>query len=698
MSRWPSYFDAAAGACSSSVAAKLIVGGLIVAAIGVPILETWKALLLGTSLLAIVFGDFRQGWWRLGAVAAVVLVVVSTKAVLPRADIAEAHNAFTVIHDGEPLQQGLPPEIFRSWKTQFDAIYPPDSEPYSSRSQWRLSGSPTALFTQSSDAIWRTPKYTRQVDAIEFESLGEFRAGFANELQYNFWAGEMRRESMPFYVMYELTPAAVGSRLSWRGQVFWERASGGFEEILHNDVAERAIVSEDAGKRVYAVFFPQRDQQLHFRLHPSLSLRASGWMEAMLSIAGGLSVLFLTIRPRWGSYLRALSIVAVSYLLMVSFVSVSEGKYLGMSYPPHGGGDDGLLHDAWGREMAMLVGDGNVVEALQGKEAVYWFTPGTRYVRMVEKLVFGDTYLLFALLVACLPIVLFYLMSYLAGIRAAWGIVGFFWAAIVGSLSYLQHIANAKLGYGETIATGCFALGVVLMLKTQAVWGGTERNLPMTWCAGAALAASMFIRPNFAIAVVWMALAYACASLKRRDAGPVVALGLGLALALWMPFHNWYYGGEFYLISQSGATVSLSLGVGDYVSAMADLVRGRAETDSVILVSRQLQAWLWNPGFLVRPWLLPVAWAAHAIELLALAVTVGVIGAWVCRGGSRHTDLAVVAVAAIAAHVPMLFIFFTTNSRYAMLGWDLNVVVLVAWFVRWRWPASPSSPRAVQPV
>jgi hypothetical protein len=102
---------------------------------------------------------------------------------------------------------------------------------------------PTSLFTQSADAIWRSAKYTRQVDAIHFTTLGEFRGGFANEIQYNFWAGELLREWMPFYVMYELTPASAGSRLTWKGQVFWERPAGGFEEIVHHQIASREITT-----------------------------------------------------------------------------------------------------------------------------------------------------------------------------------------------------------------------------------------------------------------------------------------------------------------------------------------------------------------------------------------------------------------------------------------------------------------------
>ena len=91
------------------------------------------------------------------------------------------------------------------------------------------------------------------------------------------------------------------------------------------------------------------------------------------------------------------------------------GPSLGKSYPPHGGGNDGLWHDGRGRAMAMFAGQGEIAEALQGAEAVYWFTPGMRYIRMVEKLIFGDTNHLYGLLLACIVIVVFYLMRHFIG-------------------------------------------------------------------------------------------------------------------------------------------------------------------------------------------------------------------------------------------------------------------------------------------
>ena len=667
-----------------NLAVKLMAGAMLVLAVGVPVLDTWKALLVAAGLLAVAFGTTTTRWRRVAAAAVVVVAVIAVKAQLPRADIAEGHNVFLVAGDGEPLQQALPAPIFAAWRAQFEALYPANPQSLTDRSHWRANRFiPKTLFTESSDAIWRTAKYTRQVDAIDFRTLGEFRGGFANEIYYNFWSGPLRRESMPFFVMYQLTGASVGSRLAWKGQVFWERSDGGFDEIVHTEVASREIVADDAGRRVYAAFFStpgsilSHERDHYFQLQPSLMLRLGGSVDALLTAAAATAVLMLTVTPRWPEFLRALMLFGAGYALVAAYIWVSLGKYLGRWYPPHGGGDDGLVHDGYGRVMAMMAGRGDIVAALQGIEPVYWFTPGTRYVRMLEKLVFGDTNHLFALLVACVPVVVFYVLRRFVADSIAAVVTAAFIVLPVGSLAFLPYVANAKLGYGDALGCGLFLLGLAIVLGAQPRWGGTSRNLPLLTVAGGAMAASMFVRPNVAFAVVWMAAAFSWLSLKDRDFRAVAALGIGLSLALWMPFHNWYYGDAFYLISESGASVSVPLGPRDYVTAAEDLLRGDARTEAVAATAKQLTGWLWNPGLVVTERVIPLAWASHLVKLLALIVTAVVGLRWAFGRLPGRDAVGVVAVAALCAHVPMLFIF-STHYRYAMLGWDLSLVVLIA--------------------
>jgi hypothetical protein len=194
---------------------------------------------------------------------------------------------------------------------------------------------------------------------------------------------------------------------------------------------------------------------------------------------------------------------------------------------------------------------------------------------MIEKVLFGDTNHLYALVLASIGIVLLEICRGLLGGRHTWFVLGAFLVVPVGNLSFQQYVGNARTGYGEAVGAGLFLLGLLLMLRTEPRWGGPERATSVkAAAAGACLAAAMFIRPNFAFAAVWLGGSYAWACVRRRAYGRLAAVAGGLALALWMPFHNWYYGGELYAISKSGATLSVPLGPSDYAAAVRDALSG----------------------------------------------------------------------------------------------------------------------------
>lgn len=656
------------------LAIRLGAAPVLVLAAGPPVLETWEALALAAALLALVFGDCRRGWWRLPAAAIVVLAALGVRGALPRADIAEAHNAFLVPREGGPLERGLPPAIFADWQAQFDAIYSKTPVPLS----WRdLGAGPPTLYTRSTDAIWRAAKYTRQVDAIDFRTLAEFRGGFLNELDAknfiwsNFWVGDLLREEMPFYVMYELTPASVGSRLRWKGQVFWERADGAFEEVRHDEIGERTIEPHDAGKRVYAAFFPKRDVSFGFQFVPSTTLRLAGWAEALLTLLG-ICTVAIVIAPRWPQYARAATLCFGAYVVLMVWYPEPSAARLGKSYYPHGGGNDGLVYEAQGRTMALIAGSGQVLEAMKGIEAVFAVTPGTRYVRMVEKLVFGDTNHMFALMLAALPLVMFYLLRRFLGALPAWIVTLGFLIVPAQHLSFMQYFSSGRAGYADWLGAELFLLGLTLVLYHQP--GAAPRTLACTWAGGAALAASVASRPHVALAVGWVACVYLYLSWARKDVRAALAVAAGFALVLAVPLHNWYYGGEIVLNTRSEST-SLDRGL-----VIRLLTAPRADA-AVAAAAEQLSSWVWTPGFAYVPASPPLQWPARGLRLVALAVTAW--AAFACTRTRRRrrtsTDLVFVTGAALWAHAAMLVVF--GHHQRFLLAWDLSMIVLIVWLL-----------------
>jgi hypothetical protein len=632
---------------------------------------------------------------------------------LPGAAIEEAHNIFLVTGEDDVLRRGLPPAIYEKWRQRFERQYPPHSDP---GAPWRTA-LPVTLYALSSDALWRPARYSRTVDAIAFENLSEFRGGFTNEAAYGFYGGDAIsltrgfRADLPFFVMYEFSRASAGCILNWRGTVFWERADGSFEEIIHVEKAGRPINEADVGKRVYALHVPSAvgarpwerprntaattsatELAIRLQLRPALAgARIAG---GLVSAGGVFAILLLLTTIRWRRYFTALGVSAVSLAIVWAVIHFSFGKYLGSTYPPHGGGDDGITHESMGRAMARAMMSGDWKEALRGGQDVYWDTPGMRYLRFVEKIIFGDTNLGYTALVVLLPWFLYLLVQRIAGKRWAIATVAIFLLSPLGSLSFVQYIQNAKLGYAEAAGFAFLLLGVYLLTASQPRWGG-QRNEALAFLGGLCLAGAMFVRPNLAIAAPLVGAVFIVASWRSRDYVSMAAAIAGLACALWMPFHNYFYGHQLVLISAAGATISVPVSPIAYLRALQESAVGTVDGENLRLVKNQVSGWLLAQPRLPSPALSTLIGAFLVLRLVTLAVTVVASLRYARAGG----PLAVLTWAAMAAHLPMLFIFASAQFRYAMIAWDLSAIVtllVVADQVRRRRGIPRSS--KVQPV
>lgn len=675
-----------------TVLVKLVFAAALLGLVGLPIVDWWTMFVLVAAWLALACSDVRLTRRRILGSAAIVLAIVAARAVLPRAAIEEGHNIFFV-GDGETvLQQGLPRPVYQEWRHAFETQYPPDRDP---SAVWRTS-LPLTLYAGSSDALWRPARYSRTVDTIAFENLSEFRGGFANDIRYNFFGSDAIsqtrsfRADLPFFVRYQFSAASVDSTLYWRGVVFWERSDGSFEEIAHAEAAGRPIRAEDVGRSVYALHLPapiserpwERDRsspqvrrvtELSMRLELSPRLAAARMLGKILSLVGIIGIFALMISIDHRRYLAGLGVTALGMLVIAVALSFSEGKYLGPTYPPHGGGDDGLTHESTGRTMARALMAGDWIEALRGGQDVYVDTPGMRYGRCVERVLFGDTNLGYAAFLALQPWFVYLLLRHLAGFVWSWlGVLGFLLSP-VGSPSFLQYIRNAKLGYAEAMAFGFLILGTYLLLRSQPRWRG-QPDAVAAFCGGGCLAGAMFLRPNLALAVPLVGLLYLVESWRSGEFRILAAAIAGLALALWMPLHNYVYGHQFVLISAAGATISVPIGPAAYLRALQELAMGNFGGEHVTLAAKQLSGWLWTLPDLPVAALKRPAEAFMVLKLVTLGMTALAVSRWI----RVPPPVRMVAWAALAAHLPMLFIFASAQFRYAMIGWDLSALVTIA--------------------
>jgi hypothetical protein len=246
------------------LALKLAVLVLTVAAIGLPVNNLEAYGLLVIACVVVFSGAVRvnlRAWMGAGAI---VVIAVGGQILLAPPRIDEGHNVFL---PSPALKQGLPGDVYRHLKDEFDKEYPPGVRcAPGSTGCWQNGGKnqglPDRPFAFSPDGIFQKSKMSRSVTEIDFSDPVWLRLGFINEIKYNWytaapdvhradrdrriWMGLNRWHlTMPWFEMIRLPAAMVGGKLCWRGDVLWESAAEHF--ALWRGDGCRDIEPADAG-------------------------------------------------------------------------------------------------------------------------------------------------------------------------------------------------------------------------------------------------------------------------------------------------------------------------------------------------------------------------------------------------------------------------------------------------------------------
>src|SRR5262245_41007920 len=748
---------------------------LVVAALGLPVNDLFRYALLVIATVLVVAGMVaaRLAPW-LAALAAVALCVLG-QILFAAPRIAEGHNVFLIdgtgddlsVHSresgnprlrvpgersetrdpetrsaapgsppargrtemGGALAAGLPRAAFQLMATEFNTIYPPARR--CARDQvgcWRGQAFPDRAFAFSADGIFDRAAYSRRVTGIDFSGPVRLRLGFINELGYN-WNSRAsdvvraRRDrsslaflhqwtlAMPWFVLYRFPADFVGSGLCWRGEVLWERADGTFDTIAHADMQCRALTADDIGRDIFGVAIAH---DLAMRLVPTWHVRLRQLVEPGLAFLGVATVLALLTRVRGRRVVLPFALIAVT-LVVAMF---NDASFLG-GVRPFDSGDDGLVYDGYARMMLRQLVAGDVAGALQGVEPVFYFTPGLRYLRAAEHLIFGESYLGYLSLVLVLPFLVFALFRRFLPLTWALALTLVFAAVPVGVFfgsSLVQYIKWAARGFADPAAYIFFLAAFVLLIgpRTRSAplplvgrgwgWGSTSeetvvrhRTTPLpspppqggreqtelaaragsssdeyapddrfdrAFGAGLLFALALFVRPNIAPAAGILLAGAGLAALAQGELRRLAGLVVGFAAVLGMALHNWIYGGALVLFTTTAELPRLLLmPPSAYLAAFAELAHLNFAGEHVARAMRQIGGWLAGPSESI---------AMAPLNAAAILVLVRV-ALW--RGADAWLRLT--AFATLAQHGVALF--YPGDGRYHYLTWLLTLLVVAAW-------------------
>jgi hypothetical protein len=648
---------------------------LVIAALGLPINDLFRYALLVFATIVVAMGQTstRRAPW-LGALAAAVLCILG-HVLLPAPRIEEGHNIFLLDAPGGALEAGLPPAAFRFMAAEFDTRYPRARRCDSAQDGcWRGQGFPTRAFAFSADGILDRPAYSRRVTGIDFADPVWLRLGFINELGYN-WnsqVSDLERASrdrrslalvhrwkleMPWFVMYRFPADFVGSDLCWRGEVLWEGADQHFEAISHPSMRCRTIAPADIGRRIFGVAIAH---DLAMRLAPTAKTRLRQLVEPALAAVATLAVLGLLVRARPRRLVLPFVLVAATLLV----VFLNDASFLG-GVRPFDSGDDGLVYDGYARMILQRLLAGDVVGALEGGEKVFYFTPGLRYLRAAEHLIFGESYLGYLSLVLVLPFLVFALFRRFLPLRWALALIVVFTAVPVGVVfgsSLVQYVKWAARGFADPAAYAFFLAALVLLVGRTGV--PAYDRFAAAFGAGLLFALALFVRPNIAPAAGILLAGAGLAALWQCRYRRLAGLCIGFAPVSAMALHNWFYGGALVLFTSTAAHPgALVMPPAAYLAALAELARLDVAGEHLVTASRQITAWLAGPSESA------VMAPLHAAALVVLVR----VAAW----GKAEGWLRLIACATLAQQCVGLF--YASAGRYYYLTWLLTFLVVMVW-------------------
>jgi hypothetical protein len=523
-------------------------------------------------------------------------------------------------------------------------------------------------FARSSDALLQRPKYSRISESVNFHSQNEARLDAFNLNQFSFYRKKPRhphnffsdaridRDSLPFFVMVEVNPALIGGEFCWQGEVLWEREARQYSSHRHHGFHCAKIQESELGKRVFALAIsPNEPYAFEFRPNPKegaiLSIKLLLRSVAVLVVLG----LLLVVYPLTRLLLPLGAVLSTLVAARFYWPDLVSG------FRTHKGGNDGLTHESLGFGISQALAEGDLSEALRGGEAIFFFMPGLRYFRAVEDYLFGSTAFGIVLATMFIPVFVFLLLRRV--LPLSWCvplIVAFLFIPLFARLGFAQflYVSPTWKGFPEPLGYGAF-LGALAL----SAWGistkyrtDSNSNLFTSFIIGLALALSVAIRPNLAVAAALLLAMLGFWMLAERRFASLALLAIGFSPILLIPIHNWYFGRQFVpLTSSAFIPENLATAPSTYLAALKEVFQHGAPGESFVRVTEHLRNWI-NLSDLYRvPILLACVWVL----------------------GSRLFKLPIRALALIAMSMQLPLFFYRPEGRYSLLAWLLTFIVFL---------------------
>ena len=581
---------------------------LIIITIGLPINKLPFYILFIFALIIITQNKPKSSTknWLI-AIALILLINIVNSFILPTLKIEEGFNYFVYNKRGEVLEKNLPPPIFHFMKKALRDEYPKqgpcEDKDYCWGDAIKYKG-PKEVFAFSGDAIWQKPKYSRIVDNIYFNNQRELRIDVFNSEEVN-WLGLQPRSSiipriqMPYFVMYEFPTEAIGGKLCWKGDLFWEMEKNVVKYFGHpnpNFAQCMKLPPEAIGKRVFGISIASQ-KRLSMQFAPNKNIKKYLLIKKIVKFIGVFLILLLLINiPFKRINLLAPTIFLIIGVSIISYFIMSSGYNYLVDFLEYPAGSDALIYNSCAREIVKNLLKGDIIEALRGNEDVFYFMPGMRYFIAMEKIFFGDTNYGLLLMLFSFIVILWKFIRYYLSLPISLLIFTAFFCAyktINFWLSFNFYFIYIALGGFPGIVSYTFLLAGLFTIMTKFdklksfPWHGFWGSL--------SLALAIFVRPNFAFMILVFLSLLALHLIKNRRYSDLIYICIGFSFVILIPYHNWYFGKKFVpLTSSAFIKANYIVPISTYVKAFKELLSFNTSSPAIVTILNYSSAWIRN--------------------------------------------------------------------------------------------------------
>lgn len=630
--------------------------------------NTFDRFLVLIASLLLLFYLPAAGKKRIYFSFVILIAALVFKASFPLVQIKEGSQVFVYSQSGEFLENNLPAPLFQTMKSELQQYYPADKPCPEQQYCWKYYAnnkyrSPTRLYAFSADWRKNEKDFSRIVSHIHFTDLQSFKLGAVNNIQYNYYANDIKRKNIPYYVKYLFPEQAVNSQLCFTGNLFIDE-KGSFTKYLNQENKCLAVNQNIINKPLYFFSF---NPQKPLAIETKGSIKNRYLTKIFVLFVLQFLALFLFVQLKKDHILNRYTIailiaVPFNYLYFV----VKRMRLWPGDFIIYEGGDDGLVHDSKGRWIINNILNGNWYDALRSDESVFYFMPGLRYLKVPDMMIFGESTYAVLLISIIFAIVVFYLIREAFKLHsnaknpAYFLFLTFLFIHVPKStgLRFEEYIASGFIGYPGVWSFLLIGIFILYFLRQNGYFTAKQAF----WLC-AALSLAIIIRPNYAILASILS-AY-CLFINRHHLRTLIYMLLGFTIALLPLAHNVYFGNSFHLLTSN------AMNPANLIVVPADYIKALTDPATAVMVKNQLL------GFIIGEQV-PVTnggiikWTLLALFRIAILYFIVSRLSFLYKSHQHYFYL---ALALLAQH--STFLFWRTHRRYMMFIFLLEILVAI---------------------